>query len=171
LTLERIIIVAVIMAAVAGIAWLRVGIQKAQARASGTAMRTGLRAAKSQTLQMQTETTQAESLSPGAFSFAAPVLLHRSDFPQPEMPCLLAVFTAKNCQTCSEVWQQQQQFKSASTAVVEVRQKKLLRRYGIEAVPVVALADSVGKVRWCHLGRLPNSAQGEIKALLADLSG
>ena len=105
----------------------------------------------------------------GFRAFEAPRLLHRHDFAQPESPWLLAVFTGRNCQTCAEVLLQLQQLQPQLTQTVTASssQKKLLKRYGIEAVPVTALADSTGKVRWCRLGRLSESDLHELAELVS----
>lgn len=105
------------------------------------------------------------------FAFAAPTLLARSDFPGPDKPWLLAVFTATKCQSCDAVWQEAQKLVAAESAASRVSlvrvdspsQKKLHRRYGIEAVPLTAAADQIGEVKACHLGLLP-------PAVLSDLS-
>lgn len=94
------------------------------------------------------------------------MLLPRSDFPQPETPWLLAVFVADNCHSCDKVQGQLQRFRSRDTAVVEVSHPELLDRYGIDGVPTVALADTVGKVRFSHTGPLNRKALGSIAAAL-----
>ena len=142
------------MAVIAGIALLRAGIAKSrqsQARSARSGASSGA----------------ATAMRSGFRSFEAPRLLHRHDFPQPESPWLLAVFTGRNCQTCAEVLQQLQQLQPQlpQTAAADTSHKKLLKRYGIEAVPVTALADSTGKVRWCRLGRLSESDLHELLTL------
>ena len=160
MTAERIILTGVIMLVVACVTLFYAGIRRAQAGNSGTAMRTALHTG-----------TPSEAGQPGAFSFEAPALLHRSDFPQPEAAWLLAIFTAKNCQTCNQVWQQQHSLRLPDTAITQVQHKKLLKRYGIEAVPVTVLADKTGKVRWSHLGRLNNSTMEALANLVSSSTG
>lgn len=108
MTTERIIIVAAVMAAVVCLSLLRagwkMGIQKAQGNVIG-------------------KTTPAAAESSYGVSFAAPALLDRSEFSQPEAAWLLAVFAAKNCRSCAEVWQQLQPLASETVAVCEISQK------------------------------------------------
>ena len=111
--------------------------------------------------------------APKPFAFAAPTLLVRADFPEAHKPWLLVVFTANKCQSCAEVWHEAQKLTTAdpianrvSLAKVESpSQKKLHRRYGIEAVPLTVAADKDGKVRACHLGLLTPAALSELTDL------
>ena len=114
--------------------------------------------------------------APKPFAFAAPTLLVRADFPEPEKPWLLAVFTANKCRSCAEVWNEAQKLVAAepsasrlSLAKIESpSQKKLHRRYGIEAVPLTVAADKNGEVQACHLGLLTPATLKELAELLAD---
>ena len=114
--------------------------------------------------------------APKPFAFAAPALLVRSDFPDPDKPWLLAVFTTDKCRSCSSVWQEAQKLVAAEPATSRVSlvrvdspsQKKLHRRYGVEAVPLTAAADQIGQVQACHLGILPPAALSELAELFSD---
>lgn len=113
---------------------------------------------------------------PKPFAFAAPTLLVRSDFPDPDKPWLLTVFTTDKCRSCSAVWQEAQKLVAAEPAASHVslvkvdspNQKKLHRRYGVEAVPLTVAADKTGQVRACHLGILPSAALSELAELFSD---
>lgn len=113
--------------------------------------------------------------APKPFAFAAPTLLVRTDFPEADKPWLLAVFTAEKCQSCTAVWNEAQKLISAEpaasrVALIEVespRQKKLHRRYGIEAVPLTIAADKNGEVHACHLGLLTPTALNELANLFS----
>ena len=113
--------------------------------------------------------------APKPFAFAAPTMLVRSDFPDPDKPWLLAVFTAAKCQSCAAVWQEAQRLVVAEPAASHVSlvridspsQKKLHRRYGIEAVPLTIAADRTGEVQACHLGLLPPAVLDELSDLLS----
>ena len=111
--------------------------------------------------------------APKPFAFAAPTLLVRTDFPEPDKPWLLAVFTANKCRSCAEVWDEAQKLAAAEPAASRVSlakiespsHKKLHRRYGIEAVPLTVAADKDGKVRACYLGLLTPAALSELTGL------
>ena len=114
--------------------------------------------------------------APKPFAFAAPTLLVRADFPEPDKPWLLAVFTANKCRSCDTVWDEAQKLVAAEPAASRVSlakiespsHKKLHRRYGIEAVPLTVAADKDGKVRACHLGLLTPATLDELAELLSD---
>ena len=114
--------------------------------------------------------------APKPFAFATPTLLVRTDFPKPEKPWLLAVFTANKCRSCAAVWDEAQKLAAAESSASRVSlvkvespsQKKLHRRYGIEAVPLTVAADKNGEVRACHLGLLTPATLNELAELLSD---
>ena len=111
--------------------------------------------------------------APKPFAFAAPTLLVRTDFPEPDKPWLLAVFTANKCRSCATVWDEAQKLAAAEPAANRVSlvkiespsHKKLHRHYGIEAVPLTVAADKNGEVQACHLGLLTPAALSELAAL------
>jgi hypothetical protein len=91
---------------------------------------------------------------------AVPVQLDRRDFPRPEVPWLVAVFTSATCSTCADVVSKAQVLASEDVAVATVdyaTHKDLHRRYRIDAVPTLLLADDAGVVRASALG--PVTAQ------------
>lgn len=99
----------------------------------------------------------------------APEQLDRSDFERPDAPWLVAVFTSATCSTCADVTTKAAALASDAVAVqvVEVSaDPELHRRYAIEAVPIVAVADDRGVVRASFLG--PVSAT-HLWAALAEL--
>ena len=83
-----------------------------------------------------------------------PAQLDRADFVRPEAPWLVAVFTSTTCDACAGVWERAAALDAGPSGPVAVQQvealadKELHRRYGIEAVPLVVLADVEGIVRW-----------------------
>ena len=111
--------------------------------------------------------------APKPFAFAAPTLLVRADFPEPDKPWLLAVFTANKCGSCAEVWDEAQKLVATEPAASRVSlakiespsHKKLHRHYGIEAVPLTVAADKNGEVQACHLGLLTPMALSELAGL------
>lgn len=101
--------------------------------------------------------------------FQAPAQLDRGDFIRPDAPWLVVAFTSATCSTCQAVWEKAQLLESASVAVQEVEvgaSPDLHRRYGIEAVPIVVVADLEGVVQRSFLG--PVSAT-HLWAALAEL--
>jgi hypothetical protein len=87
--------------------------------------------------------------------FEAPAQLDRADFGSPAAPWLVAVFTSSSCSTCAQVWSTARVLASEQVAVQQVEataDADLHERYGIEAVPIVAIADDRGVVRSSFLG-------------------
>lgn len=79
----------------------------------------------------------------------------RADFDRPEAPWLVAVFTATSCQTCAAVWSKARHLASETVVVQEVEvaaHRDVHRRYGIDAVPAVLVADASGTVKASFLG-------------------
>jgi hypothetical protein len=88
-------------------------------------------------------------------TYLAPVQLDRADFARPEAPWLVAVFSSATCQTCAAMVAKAQVLASESVAVddVEVGARAALhRRYEIDAVPIVVIADRDGVVRKSFVG-------------------
>ena len=84
-----------------------------------------------------------------------PQLLDRRDFVRPEAPWLVAVFTSETCDTCAGVWERAQHLESSSVAVQQLEisaETKLHKRYRINAVPTLVVADDDGVVQNAFLG-------------------
>jgi hypothetical protein len=99
----------------------------------------------------------------------APAQLQRSDFGRPDAPWLVAVFTSSTCSTCAEVWSKAQVLESDQVAVQRIEigeDPELHRRYGIAAVPIVAIADAEGSVRSSFMGPVSST---HLWAAVADL--
>jgi len=76
---------------------------------------------------------------------AVPAQLDRSDFARSDAAWLVAVFTSATCHTCAEVVAKAQVLASDEVAVVEVEyggRGETHRRYGVDAVPTLLLADA-----------------------------
>jgi len=87
--------------------------------------------------------------------FQAPVQLDRADFEGAERPWLVAVFTSSTCDACAATVARASVLGSDAVAVCEVEvtaHKDLHDRYGIEAVPIVAIADAQGVVGRSFIG-------------------
>jgi hypothetical protein len=87
--------------------------------------------------------------------WATPSQLDRDDFIRPDCPWLVAVFTSGTCDSCAGVLTKAQVLASADVAVqdVEVSASPYLhRRYQVEAVPIIVVADTEGVVRASFVG-------------------
>jgi hypothetical protein len=90
----------------------------------------------------------------------APGQLDRSDFPRPEAPWLVAVFTSKNCESCEGLYDKAKSLESDAVAVAEVEyfdNKALHERYRINAAPLTVIADAEGVVRDSIVGPYPTT--------------
>jgi hypothetical protein len=86
---------------------------------------------------------------------ALPERLDRRDFERPEAPWLVAVFTSATCHTCRGVWDKARLLASDAVAVQDVEVAavpEVHRKYAIDAVPAVVVADGSGVVRAGFLG-------------------
>ena len=84
-----------------------------------------------------------------------PAQLDRADFPRPEAPWLVAVFTSATCHTCADVAAKVAVLASADVAVTEVEYgaaRPLHARYRVDSVPMLVIADAAGVVRRSFLG-------------------
>lgn len=80
---------------------------------------------------------------------AVPSQLDRADF-APDVPWAVVVFSSASCHTCADVVRKASVLASPEVAVVDVEfsaSRELHRKYAIDAVPVVAVADAEGVVR------------------------
>lgn len=101
--------------------------------------------------------------------YAVPSQLDRDDFARPDAPWLVAVFTSSTCSTCQDVLVKARPLESSSVAVEEVEavaRKDVHQRYGIDAVPLLVVADAEGVVRGSLVG--PASAE-EIWLAVSDV--
>jgi hypothetical protein len=86
---------------------------------------------------------------------AVPTQLDRADFTRPDAPWLVVVFTSATCHTCADVAAKAAVLASDEVAVAEVEygtDRELHRRYRIDSVPLVLVADAAGVVRRHLLG-------------------
>lgn len=91
---------------------------------------------------------------------AAPQQLDRADFERPDADWLVVVFSSATCSTCADVVRKAAVLEAADVAVQEVEytaRRDLHRRYAIDAVPIVVIADRDGVVRRSFVG--PVSAE------------
>lgn len=93
--------------------------------------------------------------APVRTGYAVPSQIDRADFPRPDAPWLVAVFTSATCDTCAGVWERAQPLESTAVAVVELEHtaaRALHERYEIEAVPTTLVVDVDGVVQRSFLG-------------------
>jgi hypothetical protein len=106
---------------------------------------------------------------PSQGQWAVPAQLDRGDFDSPEAPWLIAVFSSATCNSCAEAVDKATLLSGPDVAVQEVEavsSADLHRRYNIDAVPMVVVADSEGVVRASFVGPPPAA---ELWALVAQL--
>ncbi len=86
---------------------------------------------------------------------AVPAQLSRADFPRPDAPWLVVVFSSHTCDGCVSMEQKVAPLESddvATCAVEYSTDRAIHERYGIDAVPLVVMADAEGVVRRSFLG-------------------
>jgi hypothetical protein len=101
-------------------------------------------------------------------SYPVPAQLDRADFPRPEAPWLVALFSSRTCDTCGPMALKVAALAAddVATCDIEVSEgRELHRRYRIEGVPMVVLADAEGVVRAGFVGTV--SSEELIAALTA----
>jgi hypothetical protein len=110
-----------------------------------------------------------ETDAPTQGSHSVPAQLDRGDFARPDAPWLVAVFSSASCQACANVRAKAEVLRSTEVAVDDVEyseRKGLHTKYGIDGVPCLVVADSMGVVRASFLG--PVSAT-DLWAAVADV--
>lgn len=86
---------------------------------------------------------------PARATWGVPASVDRADFDRPDAPWLVAVFSSATCDACSRTVAAADVLASPVVAVQDVEfgaRRDLHRRYGIEAVPIVVVADADGTV-------------------------
>jgi hypothetical protein len=107
--------------------------------------------------------------APAQPTWEVPAQLDRHEFAHPDAPWLVAVFSSATCNTCAKVVAQARVMESSTVAFdnVEYGQRaETHRRYHIEAVPIVVVADAEGVVRASFVG--PHTAT-DLWAALAEV--
>lgn len=87
--------------------------------------------------------------------WAIPTQLDRADFARPDAPWLVAVFTSSTCDACADTAAKAAVLAGDEVAVEEVEAVAggdVHRRYAIDAVPLVVVADAEGVVRASFVG-------------------
>ena len=84
-----------------------------------------------------------------------PQQLDRHDFPRPDAPWLVVLFTSQHCDSCAGLIDKAKPLESPEVSVTEVEygaEPELHRRYEIEAAPITVLADAAGVTRASFVG-------------------
>ena len=84
-----------------------------------------------------------------------PQQLDRHDFPRPDAPWLVVLFTSKTCDSCAGLLDKARPLESEQVSVTEIEytaQPELHRRYQIDAAPITVLADADGVTRASFIG-------------------
>lgn len=93
--------------------------------------------------------------APTQRNYSVPEQVDRADFPHPDTPWLVAVFTSDVCDRCCDVWSKAQVVASDQVAVTEaefVRDRAIHDKYRIDAVPTTVIVDADGVTRRSFLG-------------------
>ena len=93
--------------------------------------------------------------APTQGGFHMPTQLDRGDFFGPSVQWLVAVFTSSTCNTCADVADKAAVLASNEVVVQRidyVDDPALHKRYGIDAVPTLVIADARGVVRNGFIG-------------------
>ncbi len=99
----------------------------------------------------------------------APEQLDRNDFPRPDAPWLVVLFTSRHCDSCKGLVEKALPLESNDVAVIEVEygaEPALHERYQIDAAPITVLVDSEGVTRTAFVG---SYAAPELWSALAEL--
>lgn len=88
-------------------------------------------------------------------SWVVPAQLDRDDFVRPDAPWLVVLFSSATCDACADVWGKVALLAAGEVAVQDVEAgagRALQERYGVDAVPMVVVADAEGVVRASFVG-------------------
>lgn len=98
--------------------------------------------------------------SPIRDAHPVPRQLFRADFPGPDAPWLVALFSSQTCESCASMRERVRALGAADVTVCDLEfsvARDLHERYEISGVPMVLIADAEGVVRESFVG--PATAQ------------
>ncbi len=84
-----------------------------------------------------------------------PLQLDRTDFPRPDAPWIVVLFTSSNCDSCAGLFDKAATLESNDVVVTEVEyftRPDLHDRYKVDAAPLTIIGDAEGIVRGSFLG-------------------
>lgn len=96
-----------------------------------------------------------KSDAPTQANFEIPIQVDRNDFENPHTPWLVGVFTSATCHTCADVATKAEVLTSTEVAVQRIDytvNPSLHKRYKIDAVPLLVIADGDGVVHKGFIG-------------------
>lgn len=95
--------------------------------------------------------------APTQSGYEIPIQVDRNDFDSPDTAWLVAVFTSATCHTCADVATKAGVLSSSEVAVQRIDytvDPALHKRYRIDAVPLLVIADAQGIVHKGFIGPL-----------------
>jgi hypothetical protein len=93
--------------------------------------------------------------APTQATVATPEQLDRQDFPHPERPWLVALFTSSTCESCQGLYEKARPLESDDVAVIELEYRAaraLHERYHVDVAPLTLVADHDGVVQASFVG-------------------
>jgi hypothetical protein len=87
--------------------------------------------------------------------YPVPKQLDRADFPRPDAPWLVVLFSSTTCESCHGLDRKLDPLGSSDVSVCDVdfeEQAELHRRYELAAIPTTVIADRDGVVRRAFVG-------------------
>ncbi|MFN8037085.1 MAG: thioredoxin family protein [Acidimicrobiia bacterium] len=87
--------------------------------------------------------------------YPVPRQLDRSEFPRPDAPWLVAIFSSTSCDSCATMTPKVRALESSDVATADVEfheHRDLHARYAISGIPTTVVADSEGVVRAAWVG-------------------
>jgi hypothetical protein len=88
-------------------------------------------------------------------AYPVPRQLHRYDFPRPDAPWLVVLFSSRTCDSCESMRELVATLDGPDVAVCDVEfsaARDVHERYAISGVPMVLIADAEGVVRESFVG-------------------
>jgi hypothetical protein len=104
-------------------------------------------------------------------AYPVPRQLYRSDFPEPDAPWLVALFSSSTCDSCGAMRERVRALGTTDVTVCDLEfnvERAIHERYEISGVPMVLIADAEGVVRESFVG--PATA-GELRDALRRARG
>jgi hypothetical protein len=100
-----------------------------------------------------------------------PHQLDRNDFPRPDAPWLVVLWSSSACESCAGLVDKLRPLESPEVAVVEIEyqsNKALHARYQIEAAPITQVVDAQGVTEVSFTGSFEASELWSVVAALRD---
>jgi hypothetical protein len=104
-------------------------------------------------------------------TYPVPAQLDRSDFPRPQAPWLIVLFSSSDCDSCVPMAAKVAAMECEAVATCEMEvgdRPDIHRRYQIEGVPMVVVADAEGVTRAAFVG---SASAAELWAAVAQARG